>query len=176
MYATDRKEHYVLRKLQHCLNSVETWFKCWNIKIDVDKTRAVYICHRLRPPEVHLTLNGRNIPFVNHVKYLIIFDKRITWRLHIEMIKAEAFRTFIRVYSLFRSERLSANIKLTNHEALIRSVMTCACSAWEFAADTHFLKLQRLQNKVLHTVGKSPNAHWSVSCIWLSKYYIFTIM
>jgi hypothetical protein len=28
--------------------------------------------------------------------------------------------------------------------------MTCACPAWELAADTCLLKLQRLQNKVLH--------------------------
>jgi hypothetical protein len=61
------------------------------------------------------------------VKYLgVIFDKRMTWRLHIEMIEAKAFRTFIRIYSLFKSERLSANIKLTLHKALIRSVMTYA--------------------------------------------------
>jgi hypothetical protein len=67
----------------------------------------------LRPPEVHLTLNEWNIPFVNHVKYLsVIFDKRITRRLHLEMIGAKAYRTCIRVYSLFRSEQLSANIKL----------------------------------------------------------------
>jgi hypothetical protein len=52
-----------------------------------------------------------------------IFDKRMTWRLHIEMIEAKAFRTFIRIYSLFKSERLSANIKWTLHKALIRSVM-----------------------------------------------------
>jgi hypothetical protein len=89
-------------------------------------------------------LNGRNIPFVNNVKYLgVIFDKRITWRLHIEMIKAKAFRTFIRIYSLFKSERLSANIKLTLHKALIRSVMTYACPTWDFEADTHLMKLQR---------------------------------
>jgi hypothetical protein len=49
------------------------------------------------------------------------------------MIEAKAFRTFIRVYSLFESEHLSANIKLTPHKALIRSVMTYACPAWEFA-------------------------------------------
>jgi hypothetical protein len=30
--------------------------------------------------------------------------------------------------------------------------MTYACPTWEFAADKHLLKLQRLQNKVLHTV------------------------
>jgi hypothetical protein len=29
-----------------------------------------------------------------------------------------------------------ANIKLTLHKALIRSVMTYACLAWEFVADT----------------------------------------
>jgi hypothetical protein len=32
--------------------------------------------------------------------------------------------------------------------------MTYACPAWEFAADTHLLKLQSLQNKVLRTIGK----------------------
>jgi hypothetical protein len=47
-----------------------------------------------------ITLNRWNIPFVNHVKYVsAIFDKRITWRLHIEIIEAKAFRTFIRIYS-----------------------------------------------------------------------------
>jgi hypothetical protein len=54
------------------------------------------------------------------------------------------------VYSLFKSERLSVNNKLTLHNALIRSLMTYACPAWEFEADTHLLKLQRLQNKLVH--------------------------
>jgi hypothetical protein len=34
--------------------------------------------------------------------------------------------------------------------------MIYACAAWEFAAETHLLKLQRLQNKVLRTTGKLP--------------------
>jgi hypothetical protein len=32
-------------------------------------------------------------------------------------------------------------------------VLTYACPAWEFAADTHLLKLQRLQNRVLRSTG-----------------------
>jgi hypothetical protein len=72
------------------------------------------------------------------------------------MIKAKAFRTFSRVYALFKSERLSTNIKLAFHKALITSVMTQACSVCEFAADTHQIKLQRLQNKVLRTTGNFP--------------------
>jgi hypothetical protein len=71
-----------------------------------------------------------NIHFVNHVKYLsVVFDKRITWRLHIKVIEAKAFRTFIRIYSIFKIERLTANIKLNLHKALIRLVMIYACPA-----------------------------------------------
>jgi hypothetical protein len=40
-----------------------------------------------------------------------------------------------------KSQRLSTNIKLTLHKAPIRSVMTYACPAWEFAAHAHMLKL-----------------------------------
>jgi hypothetical protein len=34
--------------------------------------------------------------------------------------------------------------------------MTYASPTWEFVADTRLLKLQRLQNKVLHTTGNFP--------------------
>jgi hypothetical protein len=34
--------------------------------------------------------------------------------------------------------------------------MTYSCPAWEFATDTHLMILQRLQNKVLRTIGKFP--------------------
>jgi hypothetical protein len=51
------------------------------------------------------------------------------------MTKAKAIRTFVRVYSLLKRERLRANNKLALHKTLIRSVMTFACPAWEFAAD-----------------------------------------
>jgi hypothetical protein len=42
------------------------------------------------------------------------------------MTEAKAFRTFIRIYSLLKSERLRANIKLNLHKALIRSEITYA--------------------------------------------------
>jgi hypothetical protein len=86
----------------------------------------------------------------------VIFDKRIRWRLHIEVIEAKAFRTFIRIYSLFISKRLSTNIKLALHKALISSIMTYSCPTWGFAANSHLMKLQGLQNKVLRIIGNFP--------------------
>jgi hypothetical protein len=131
IYCTDRKESYVLRKLQHGLTLVESWCEHWNIKITEDKTQAIYFSHRLRLVLAHCTLNRWNTPFVNQVRYInVIFDRNITWRIHIQMIEIKVFRIFVRVYFLFRSEWLSAIIKLTLHKALIRSIMTYACPAW----------------------------------------------
>jgi hypothetical protein len=79
LYATDRNEGYVLRKIQRGLNSMATWCESWNIKNNEDKTWAIYFTHRNTLPDSLLKLNGRNIPFVNSVKYLgVIFDKRMT--------------------------------------------------------------------------------------------------
>jgi hypothetical protein len=72
------------------------------------------------------------------------------------MMEAKAIRTFIRIYSLFKSGSLSTNIKLTLHKAMIRAIMTYACPAWKLAADTYLLKLQRMQNEVLYTIGNFP--------------------
>jgi hypothetical protein len=130
MYTTDRKEGYVLRKLQRGLTSVGSWCEHWNIKINEDKTQTIYFSRGNGPPDTSLTLKELNIPLVNSMKYLgVIFYRKSTWRIRIETMEAKACRTFITVYSLFKNERLNANIKLTLHKALICSVMTYACPA-----------------------------------------------
>jgi hypothetical protein len=83
MYARDRKESFVIRKLQRYLGSMEAWCERWNIKINEEMTQGIYFFRRYRPLDYHLTFIDRNIPFVNSVKYLdVTFDRRITWSLH----------------------------------------------------------------------------------------------
>jgi len=102
-------------------------------------------------------LQGRKIPFVKDVKYLgLIFYRIVTWRVHTETVPTKAFRKFIRLYPILKTERLSTNTELNLHEALIMSERTYACLSWEFAADNHLLKLQRLQNRVLRTISNLP--------------------
>jgi len=154
LYTTDRKENCVLRHLQRDLASKDSRCKRLNIETNDEKSQAIYYYRRHRTVEAHLALTGGNISFLNHIKYLgVIFDRRITRRIHIE---PKAFRRFIRGYPFFKSERLSANIKLTPHKTLIRSIMTYAYSACEFAAGTCLLKLQRLQNKIHCTTCNFP--------------------
>jgi hypothetical protein len=87
LYAADRKLGYTVRNLQRGLSSMDTWCERWNIKVNEDKTKGIYFYYNRRPPEFYLTFNGINIPFVNSAKYLgVIFDKKVTWRFHIEII------------------------------------------------------------------------------------------
>jgi hypothetical protein len=140
--------------------AIETWCEHWNIKINEDKTQVIYFSYRHGPVGIHLTLKGWNIPFVTDIKYLgVIFDRTFSWKYYIDSITTETLRTFIRIYPLLKSERLSAKSKLTLYKALIR--ISYACPAWEFAADSHPLKLQRLQNRsssplVIHQVAHRP--------------------
>jgi hypothetical protein len=75
-----------LGKPQRGFIAVEAWCERWNIKITEDKTYAIYFSHRRKPVKAHLTLKWRDMPFVNHVKYLgVIFRKELheectTWK------------------------------------------------------------------------------------------------
>jgi hypothetical protein len=101
LYATERKQGHVLRKLKRGLNSTAARCKCWNIKINEE--RLGKSTSPIRPPDTTVTLNGRNIPFVNGVKCLdVIFDKKIAWRLRIGRVTTKAYITFIRFYSLLK--------------------------------------------------------------------------
>jgi hypothetical protein len=123
-------------------------------------------------------LNGRNIPFVNHVKYLgVIFDNRITWRLHLEMIEAKAFRTFTRIYSLFKRDRLRANIEVILHKALIRFVMTYVCSSCELTADTYLLNCSAYKTRFSASTENFQGAHRSTICTRRhSNFRMYTIV
>jgi hypothetical protein len=100
----------------------------------------------------------------------VIFDKRITWRLHIEVIEAMAFRTFISIYSLLKSNCLNASIKHTLHKALNTSVMIYACPVWELPADTSL--------EITAPAKQGSSHHWKFSKVHmaLNLPYIYIYM
>jgi hypothetical protein len=54
LYATERKEGIVLRKIQRGLNSMAAWYERWNIKVNEDKIRSTYFSLQQK---VHLILS-----------------------------------------------------------------------------------------------------------------------
>jgi len=55
--------------------------------------------------------------------------------------------------------------------------MTYACPAWGFAADSHLLKFQRLQNRVLRTTGGLPRRKLTRALHWILQIpYVYDYM
>jgi hypothetical protein len=104
------------------------------------------------------------------------FEFDLTWNLHKEMIEDKAFRTYIRIYPLFKSERLSPNIKLILHKAPMRSVMTYACPARELAENTYLLNCSSCKPKFSARLKFFQGAYWSAICTWSSSFRIYTII
>jgi hypothetical protein len=136
-----KHERRVLWKLQRGLAAVKSWCERCNIEINEEKAQPIYFSRRLKSSWGRAYLIGRDVPLVNNVTYLgVTFDRRMTWRHHIEMTVAKAVRTYLKTYSLFKSGRLITNIKPTLYNTFIRSVMTYACPTWEYQADAQALK------------------------------------
>jgi hypothetical protein len=79
---------------------METWWDSWNNKVMEEERRGS------TPVDVDgqspiLTVNRRNIPIVKSIIYL---DRNITWRLHIEMIKAKGLQKIYYKSFLFKNE------------------------------------------------------------------------
>jgi len=82
----------------------------------------------------HLTLKGRNIPFINNVKYLgVNFDGKITCRNS----RCQGLSNIYQNLPPFKCEHLSANTQLIFYKGLIRCVMTYAYPTWELVVDSH---------------------------------------
>jgi hypothetical protein len=91
-----------------------------------------------------------------------------------EKIEVKAFSIFIRIYSLFKNDRLNASIKLTLHKTLIRSIITCC--TWELVIDTKLLKLQVYKTRFSAPMEIFEGAHWSENCTRLSTFHIYAII
>jgi hypothetical protein len=101
---TETHERCVLCKLQRGLTAMKSWCERWNTDTNEGKCKTINFSRRIRFPDDVLQLNGRDIPFVNNVTYLgVTFDRRMTLRRHMERTATKALRTYVRIYSVFRS-------------------------------------------------------------------------
>jgi hypothetical protein len=85
-----------------------------------------------------------------HWKEIKFPSQKITRKIHAETIATQALRILLSIYPLLKSKRLSVGAKLIIYKALIRSMLTYACPAWEFAVGSDY------KTSVLRTIGNLP--------------------
>lgn len=159
-------------KLQCALDRLTSFFYKWKIKVNDDKTQAVFFTRKRNfrfYPSNHLTINGTSIPWSDNLKYLGVYlDKKLIYDLHIARQIQKYCIAKNMLYPLIkRSSPLSKDNKIILAKVVFQSILLYACPVWGVCANTHIKKLQVCQNKLLKMMLNLP---WHFSTKYLHEY------
>ena len=94
-------------------------------------------------------------------------DKRLTYQTHIDQTIMKCERLIRMLYLLMsRNSYLSIQNKILIYKLYFRPIFCYASPIWVNCANVHFLKLQRLQNKILKMIF---NVHWRTSTSFIHR-------
>lgn len=150
-----------ITQLQSATNTINKWFKRWNISINQSKcTTKVFTLKRIHQlPEI--IINDNNIQWnLNDqaVKYLgVHLDARLTWKYHILKKLNESHTRMVQLYPIInRKSSMKPECTMLIYKSLIRPLMTYACVIWGNTSISHINRIQVLQNKILRMAVDAP--------------------
>ena len=152
MYYSGKNMAHIERKLQHCLNKVQTWATENGFSFSKEKTVCVHFCQKRSlhlDPEVHL--NNVQIPVVEQTKFLgLIFDKNLSFIPHITYLrkKCEKALNILKVVSKMDWGADSSTL-LKLYRSLIRSKLDYGCAVYGSARQSYLKTLNTIQNQAL---------------------------
>lgn len=159
--ATAKGTHTITRRLQTALNKVNDFYNNWKIKINAEKTQAVFFPFdqkRRRQPTQNLLMSNNEIKFDKQLKYLgVILDSKLNFGAHVASIKTKANNCVRAVYPLIcKSSKLNIVNKMTIFKTIVRPILLYAAPVWMNAAASHLKHLQITQNKTIKIIYKLP--------------------
>lgn len=164
LFADDISFHSTHRNIipiQNALTShakqIQAYTRKWKIKINGDKTQAIFVSNRRKKqiPKKEINVFNSRVKWSNEVKYLgFIIDKRLTVSYHVDYLIRKVNAAVNLLYPLLNSKScLCIENKLLIYKTAIRPIFCYASPAFiELIANKHKKKLQILQNKVLKLI------------------------
>lgn len=153
--------HDIVTLLQCALNNLVQYYDKWKIKLNLEKTQAIFFTRKRKScflPTSNLIMNGNSITWLDNVKYLGIFlDKKLIFNIHITNIisKVNLYKKIL--YPLInRKSKLSNYNKIIIMKVIFQSIILYGCPVWGTCAMSHLKKLQVCQNKLLKMILNLP--------------------
>lgn len=165
-YADDTVIYYSNRNLTSCnkrlqedLDTLDSWYSKWRIKINPTKTTGVFFKHRNRPKKPdELQLDGQRIPWTNNAKYLgVQLDDRLKYDHHVKHVKKKIHALRNQLYPLINyKSKLSIRNKLKIIKMVIIPAATYAGEAWHQTDKTRKKQIQGIINKIIRSACCAP--------------------
>ena len=150
------------RPLQDTLDNLSTWALKLGIEFSPEKTELVVFTRKHNPAQLQLRLMGETISQVLVAKYLgVWFDSKCTWACHIRNLnqKCQQRISFLRtITGTWWGAHPRDLIRL--YQTTILSVLEYGCFCFRSAANTHIIKLERIQYRCLRiALGCMQSTH-----------------
>ena len=123
------------QQIQNYLNILNEWFSSWGFNISHEKTIPILFSRSNREEHFQLSLGDNLLTPRKECKYLgVIFDKRLTWKPHIDNI-VQRCKKRINILKCIAYAQFCSNVQEVLHvyRAIIRSLIDYACEAYNSA-------------------------------------------
>lgn len=152
IYCRGKKQDTLCQILQTAIHQLEEWSKLSGFGFSPDKTKVLRFTRRHNSPSpTNIKMNNKNLQVVSQHKYLgVIFDEKLTWKPHIEQLKADCMKRLNILKSLStHGWGAHEDIMLRVYRALIRPKLDYGCIAYYTAKNNNVSLLNTIQNTAL---------------------------
>lgn len=161
IYTTGLQYNSINNSMQNYLYTLEKYYHKWKIKINPNKTSAIFFTKRRKScyiPNSCLHICNTPIEWANNIRYLgIHFDKRLTFQFHVGHAIDKINKTIRLLYPIInRKSKLSNSNKLIIFKTIFRPSLVYGSSIWGKSASAHIKKIQICQNKLLKLLLNLP--------------------
>ncbi len=158
---TSKSRDLIQKRLQVAISKIHSYLTKWKLKINPDKTQAIYFTRRRKQeflPNRKLTVNNIEVEWLTQVKYLgITFDKKLNFSNHVTNV-IQKTQKYIKIFYPFtsRKAKLFKKTKILLFKVVFQAIMRYGAPVWQSCAATHKNKLQIQQNKILKMAMDLP--------------------
>lgn len=152
VYCIGKNIKSIERLLQSSINKLQDWTKVSGFKFSTSKTHGIHFCRlRKHHPDPRLKIFNTNIQFVEKLKILgMTFDKKLSWKPHVQELKSECFKR-LNILKSLANHNWGAHPEtlLTIYRMLIRSKIDYGCIVYNSASKRILDTLNVIQHKAL---------------------------
>lgn len=160
-YTSSRFCKQIINRLETAVRKFNKYLQRWKIKLNEDKTQAIFITNRRTrqiPHNRRFKCGSQEIDWSPDIKYLgVTIDRKLLFGTHVQNSLEKSHKAVKILYSMLnRKSHLSITNKILLYKVAIRPTFTYAGPIIANIAKTHINKLQIFQNKTIKTILNVP--------------------
>ena len=144
-------------RMQLAADKLAAWAEEWNVTVNKDKSSTTLFTLSSKQKPGTIKLGDTPLENDEEATYLgVTFDKRQTWKPHIERAERKARRK-LTILRKLAGTSWGANEKVLKqvYQGVVRPHLEYGSTAWSTAAKTHLQTLDRVQNQALRLITGS---------------------